>query len=281
MRLLLFTLFFLFSLTSFAQEERYFSRNFQTHEKKQTPNKRVYYLEDTGIRIEDYGNGKLERKGFIKGTRSFDQADAYIWYTKTWHTGLETNKREYFPQLSGTFSTYNAKGNLEEELYARGFTVRIGQLWSRDNTPLLENGTGSNHTFSNNNTEKVYYLYKDSIMVAGYSVRLKQKDTIYVYADKMAMPKEGMAHFTTHLATTVQYPGLAGILGKEGVVYISFIVNEEGKLVEFIPLNRPGSNFHKKAIEKMADYPAWAPAVVNGRPVKMRYSIPFRFQMER
>ncbi|ALI98378.1 energy transducer TonB [Rufibacter tibetensis] len=277
MRYTLCLLLSLLSLTAFSQEARYFPKNFQSRQNGKTNFERHYFLEENKVRVDDYANQKLKQKSTVNGTLVTDEVDAYLWYIKN---PLEHYLKPYFPNLKASITHFNDDGKLAYEMYAKGNKLTYGQVWNKENTPVLVEGSGQDIVAAKDKTEEAYYIFKDSVLVSAFIYRTQQKDTLHLRFDQMAAPKAGLSAFTNQLASTIQYPEDALNLDREATVYIQFTVDEQGHLKDFLTLNREEFEFDKKAIEKLKAYPTWNPAMLKGRPVKTRYTLPIVFRLE-
>lgn len=139
-------------------------------------------------------------------------------------------------------------------------------------------GSGKYQCNSDKKNEKLVRIFKDSVEIEGYIVRELKNDTIYYKTDTKAYPKNGLKSFYRDLAENIQYPGFSKLLGIEKRITVEFIVDENGKLTDFEPLNNRSLNFEKKAIEKLEKMPKWTPATLNGKNVKTRFRIPLTFK---
>ena len=75
------------------------------------------------------------------------------------------------------------------------------------------------------------------------------------------------------------YPRKARRLHKEGVVRVSFIVDEKGRTSEFKILEaRPPGYFEKSALNAVKKW-RFNPGTVDGQPVKVRVDLPLQFQL--
>lgn len=62
-----------------------------------------------------------------------------------------------------------------------------------------------------------------------------------------------------------------------GKVYISFLVNEEGKLDSIKTFKSLGAAMDKAAEELVAKMPKWKPALRKGKPISAIYLLPVKF----
>jgi TonB family C-terminal domain len=79
----------------------------------------------------------------------------------------------------------------------------------------------------------------------------------------------------------VTYPEKARSKNKEGVFYINFIVDKDGKLTAFELVDKEGSlNLENNTIKSLMELPPWNPAIYKNKPVKQAFTLPLRFKLE-
>ena len=79
----------------------------------------------------------------------------------------------------------------------------------------------------------------------------------------------------------VEYPQQAADNNTEGVINVSFIVDENGKVSSAKILGkRVGDGLEDEALRVVNKMPSWTPGKVKGKNVKTRLTLPVRFQLE-
>jgi TonB family protein len=96
-----------------------------------------------------------------------------------------------------------------------------------------------------------------------------------------AAPVEGYDHLYKYFNENLRYPSEALKDSVQGVLTISFTIDELGKPDHLHVTNSPGELFEKEAIRLIEMMPAWSPAVLNGKPVKSKMSLPLTFRITR
>jgi protein TonB len=94
------------------------------------------------------------------------------------------------------------------------------------------------------------------------------------------MPVGGEGAWSSFLQKHLHYPPQAQENNAQGRVVISFIVEKDGHLSDFNILRKAGFGFDEEALRVLKLAPAWKPGLVNGQPVRVRYTIPINFQMD-
>ena len=77
----------------------------------------------------------------------------------------------------------------------------------------------------------------------------------------------------------VRYPASARRLGIEGTVYVSFVVNSEGKVVDVKTVRGISAECDKEAERVISLLSQWKSGVQNHRPVSVRMTLPIKFQL--
>lgn len=76
------------------------------------------------------------------------------------------------------------------------------------------------------------------------------------------------------------YPYLERENGIEGTVYISFVIDENGKPDDIKVLKSVSAGLDKEAIRLIKSMPKWIPGKQRGTPVKVSQTIPMRFSLK-
>jgi protein TonB len=87
---------------------------------------------------------------------------------------------------------------------------------------------------------------------------------------------ESMAKF---LQKNVKYPAAARRMGIEGSVFVSFVVDKEGKISDPQVVKGISAECDKEAIRVVNLMPPWKPGKQNGRAVKSRFVLPIKFKL--
>jgi protein TonB len=106
-------------------------------------------------------------------------------------------------------------------------------------------------------------------------------DEIKGIFDVQVMPSfpGGETEMMKYLAKNTVYPSLASESGIEGSVVLSFVVNKDGSISDITTLKDIGGGCGKEAIRVLKSMPPWTPGEANGHPVRVRFTMPFRFKL--
>jgi protein TonB len=134
----------------------------------------------------------------------------------------------------------------------------------------------------NYSNKKLVFL-RDSNKVTETKYKLiNGTDNPLVTLDRQPVFLGGDDYLFILLAQIIQYPEEAAKNGKGGKVYISFVVDKNGKATNFNVLNSPGFGLEEealRAVKSLPDY--WIPGVLNGEfvDIELIYPISFRNEM--
>lgn len=178
----------------------------------------------------------------------------------------------------GLHKFYYSNGVLKAERIFKGKEERIVQHWSAAGEPLLTFSTGIVTDKDQRLPGTVYIEVKDSVQMRSYVPQ--GADTIYHYTQTPAEYKGGMEKFYRGIGNTITYPRLARRTNVEGVVYISFVVDEKGQPQDAAIVKGIGSGCDEQALNACLQQRDWLPGKYLGKPVKMHMVLPVIFKLQ-
>lgn len=95
-----------------------------------------------------------------------------------------------------------------------------------------------------------------------------------------AQPAGGYPALFEFFKQKVQYPEQSKKQKIEGAVLVEFYVNEKGKPVDITILKGINPELDNEALRLINSMPAWQPALVEGKPVSMKLTLPLNFQIQ-
>lgn len=105
----------------------------------------------------------------------------------------------------------------------------------------------------------------------------QESPTVPVFIE--AEPIEGYQHLYEYFGRELTYPVDQVDSDVEGVVSVSFAIDEKGKPKTITISNSLGESFDKECIRVIENMPAWRAATINGKPRTTRLSIPLTFKI--
>ena len=104
-------------------------------------------------------------------------------------------------------------------------------------------------------------------------------DKIFTVVEQQAEYPGGMAEMMKFLQKNVKYPAAARRMGIEGSVFVSFVVDREGKISDPQIVKGISADCDKEAMRVVQLMPPWRPGKQNGRSVKSRFVLPIKFKL--
>ena len=106
-------------------------------------------------------------------------------------------------------------------------------------------------------------------------------DDSEVYGAVEVLPEYpgGTAAMFDFIQKNVKYPESAKEKGIEGRVFVQFVVEKDGSLSSFQVLRGVSDDIDAEAIRVLKAMPKWMPGMNNGEPVRVQYTMPFKFQL--
>lgn len=107
-------------------------------------------------------------------------------------------------------------------------------------------------------------------------------DTTYTVVEQMPVFKNGGREgMFQYIAQHVKYPEGARKQGLTGTVYITFIIDEMGKVQDAKVLRGIGGGCDEEALRVVRSMPDWNPGMNMGKAVKVSFNLPIRFSLEK
>lgn len=99
----------------------------------------------------------------------------------------------------------------------------------------------------------------------------------FLIVEKMPEPEGGLEALYKFINKNLKYPAQARRMGIEGTVYVSFVVDENGNMVDINIAKGIGAGCDEEVLRIFENPPKWHPGKQRGVPVKVRQMIPVKF----
>jgi hypothetical protein len=106
-------------------------------------------------------------------------------------------------------------------------------------------------------------------------------DPLFVSVERQPVFKGGMLGFYQFLALNLHYPQQMMRYNIQGKVIIMLTVEKDGTLSDIKAVKDIGYGSAEEAIRVLKKSPNWEPGYQNGRPVRVRYTLPISFDLVR
>jgi periplasmic protein TonB len=103
------------------------------------------------------------------------------------------------------------------------------------------------------------------------------KDT-FIVVEKMPLPKGGYETFYKHIGKSITYPRKAQFNSTQGKVFVEFVINPYGEVVNPKIIKGIGNGCDEEAIRVLTQT-KWEPGKQRGRPVNVKMVMPVTFKL--
>ena len=119
----------------------------------------------------------------------------------------------------------------------------------------------------------------EEIIVEEEPVEEEKVDEIFEIVEESAEPEGGYAEFYKYVKKKIKYPNQAKRMGVEGKVYVQFVVNTDGTIIDVKAIRGIGAGCDEEAVRILQGSPKWKPGKQRGRAVKQRIVLPINFKL--
>ncbi|TGE03803.1 energy transducer TonB [Hymenobacter fodinae] len=102
---------------------------------------------------------------------------------------------------------------------------------------------------------------------------------VYETVDEMPTYPGGAPAFLKFLQTKLKYPEEALHKNINGKVFVSFVVDEQGRILDPTVVRGLGAGLDQEALRLVRIMPWWTPGRLNGQPVRVAYTLPITFKL--
>ena len=117
-------------------------------------------------------------------------------------------------------------------------------------------------------------------MPAAEEDNVLSKGDVLTDAEISPEPPGGMAEFMRYIGNNYEYPQEAIDAGVKGMVQVSFVVETDGSLTDMKIVRDLGHGTGEAALRVLEGSEKWSPAVQDGKPVRVAYTLPIRLNIQ-
>lgn len=107
-----------------------------------------------------------------------------------------------------------------------------------------------------------------------------EEPQIFTIVEEMPEFPGGEAELFKYLSQNIKYPAMAKDAGISGIVYVTFVVMETGKINDVKVLRGIGGGCDEEAIRVVKSMPQWKSGKQRGKPVRVQFNLPIRFTLK-
>jgi len=312
----LFTLTYLILLSGIclAQKKQniYFLKNDGTavKSKENADFTRVIQEPDSGSTFfnlyEFYKDGSRKRVGKVSSydPRLIYEESLISYYPNGKKKELVTYARG---KLTGFRYNYYPNGKLQKSIFyekpkvkSDSTIAKLVSFYDSTGVELVKNGTGyyKDSESSESSAEEGYYAdsvkhgvwkgvrgnssYEESYEHGKFISGIAHNAGIaypYTKVDMLPEFKGGINNFLKYFGSNYKYPPEAQNMRVQGKIIVSFVVEKDGSLNDFVIVKDIGYDCGKRAVEIIKKSPKWIPGRQHGIPVRVAYTLPVVLSM--
>ncbi|QEC75740.1 energy transducer TonB [Mucilaginibacter ginsenosidivorax] len=134
---------------------------------------------------------------------------------------------------------------------------------------------------------KPYYLLFIAIANSSFASPVLKTDTTKkadaktIHASIETLPEfpGGVPAFINYIGRNLKYPEVAKLIGINGKLKMTIVIDKDGKVVDAAPINCIGAGCEAEAVSVLQNSPQWKPGIQNGRSVRVQYTVPISFSI--
>jgi len=90
----------------------------------------------------------------------------------------------------------------------------------------------------------------------------------------------GLNECLRFLSSNMRYPPVAQENGVQGRVTVSFVINQDGSIVDVEVIRSVDPSLDREAMRVVSTMPKWKPGKQRGKPVRVRFNVPVTFRLQ-
>ena len=106
------------------------------------------------------------------------------------------------------------------------------------------------------------------------------EEVVYISVEELPSFPGGDKARIDFISSIIKYPAVAQDAGIQGIVYVSFIVNRDGKIVDIQVPRGIHEILDNEAVRVIQLMPPWNPGKQHGKPVRTKIFLPVSFNLQ-
>jgi TonB family protein len=244
----------------------------------------VYFINSFNLKCDSLNANYKEIKFFSQNS------DIAV-YRRTNLNGIllsiREGKKEDEKIHHGIYVSYYDNFNINtHEIYFNGLLE--GPFYKFHKNGIIEH-KGSYTEGKLNDSLKTYYpdgktrrsdFYNKDSLVHGNCFTNNGSDTTYFPFRIEATFPGGEVGMKRYIAENIIYPTISIEMNEQGRVYLSFIVEKNGKISDITVLRGVSKEIDFEATRVIKSMPNWEPGKIDGYPVRTRLTLPINFTLD-
>lgn len=103
---------------------------------------------------------------------------------------------------------------------------------------------------------------------------------VYDVVEQMPEFPGGMQGLISYLSENIKYPKDAEKQKVEGKVMVTFVVEADGSVTTVQEVKKVFPSLDNEAVRVVSAMPKWTPGMHDGKPVRVKYTLPISFRLK-
>ena len=112
------------------------------------------------------------------------------------------------------------------------------------------------------------------------TVVAKKNQEVFDVVEQMPEYPGGQAALFEYLSKNIKYPADAEKKKVEGKVFVTFVVDTDGKITDVSLMRKVFPSLDAEAIRVISAMPNWIPGKQKGQVVRVKYTVPIMFRLK-
>ena len=112
------------------------------------------------------------------------------------------------------------------------------------------------------------------------TVVAKKNQKVFDIVEQMPEYPGGQAALFEYLSKNIKYPADAEKKKVEGKVFVTFVVDTDGKITDVSLMRKVFPSLDAEAIRVISGMPNWIPGKQKGQVVRVKYTVPIMFRLK-
>ena len=112
------------------------------------------------------------------------------------------------------------------------------------------------------------------------TVVAKKNQKVFDVVEQMPEYPGGQAALIEYISNNVKYPDDAAKKKVEGKVFVTFVVDTDGKITDVSLMRKVFPSLDAEAIRVISAMPNWIPGKQKGQVVRVKYTVPIMFRLK-
>jgi len=107
-----------------------------------------------------------------------------------------------------------------------------------------------------------------------------EEEHIFLVVENMPEFPGGEGAMYSFIGKNIDYPRMAKESGISGRVFVTFVVERDGRVTDVKILRGIGGGCDEEAVRVIRAMPKWSPGKQRGKPVRVQYRMPIKFTLQ-